>query len=135
MTAFKHALIAAVYVLLACAVAVSLPLSAAGVSTADAGIAGGLVLVSGLLLHHAVVRAARERAILDRLSVYAGAFERLQDEFSDVRAEVIRCRRDLDGGETGTASDDIAAVRSEMEILQSLVARFTTREARETARA
>jgi cyclic-di-GMP phosphodiesterase TipF (flagellum assembly factor) len=121
MTALKHALIAAVYVLLAGAVAVVLPRSAAAVSTADAGIAGGLVLAIGMLLHHAIVRAARERAILDRLTVYARAFERLQDEFSDVRAEVIRCRRDIDASQIDETARDIAAMRSEMDMLHGLV--------------
>ncbi|MGE5537668.1 MAG: EAL domain-containing protein [Gemmatimonas sp.] len=127
MTVLKHALIAAVYALLACAVAVALPLSSVGISTADAAIAGWLVLVTGVLLHHAAVRTVRERAILDRLAVYAGAYERLQDEFSDVRAEVIRCRRDLDTAQIDKTSEDIAAVRSEMDILQRLVEKLSQR--------
>jgi cyclic-di-GMP phosphodiesterase TipF (flagellum assembly factor) len=129
MAALKHVLIAAMYVLLACAVAVVLPHSAAAVSMPQAAIAGGLVFVVGALIHHAVFRAERERSILDRLTVFARAFERLQDEFSDVRAEVIRCRRDIDESQIDKTAEDIAAVRSEMDMLQSLVGRHTKRSA------
>jgi cyclic-di-GMP phosphodiesterase TipF (flagellum assembly factor) len=135
MNALKHVLIAAAYVLLAGAVAVVLPHSAAAVSSADAAVAGALTLVAGLFIHHAVVRGMHERAILDRLTVYSRAFERLQDEFSDVRAEVIRCRRDLDSMQVETASGDFAAMRAEMDKLQRVVGRAATREsARENMR-
>ncbi|HET9149486.1 MAG TPA: EAL domain-containing protein [Alphaproteobacteria bacterium] len=122
--AFKHALIVLVYSLVALGVAVLLPGVAPVLAPPTGWFAGALVLVAGIVLHESYARSVREGEMLDRLVLYAQAYERLQSEVFQTQAEVAECRRAL--ATTSDQGSEIEHVASEVRILQDLVARLST---------
>jgi cyclic-di-GMP phosphodiesterase, flagellum assembly factor TipF len=128
MTILKHAFISAVYVLLALTMALLLPDMVPSVSVAMAWIVAALILVAGLFLHETFTRNARERAIMERLYLYAEAYERLQSDVIHVQKEIKVCRAGLEEVKTEPeTSGAMETVMSEVRILQSLVEKLSGR--------
>ena len=128
MTILKHALISTVYVLLALTMALLLPDMVPSVSTAMAWIVAALILVAGLFLHETFTRNARERAIMERLYLYAEAYERLQSDVIHVQKEIKVCRTAIEEVKTEPeTSGAMETVMSEVRILQSLVEKLSGR--------
>lgn len=128
MTILKHALFAAVYLLLALVVALLLPGIVPGATAPIAWVAAGLVAVAGACAHEAFAARARLGEILDRLYLYAQAYERLQSELARTQADVLACRTALAETMSGSeAAGSLETVRSEVRILQSLVEKLTAR--------
>ena len=128
MTILKHALFAAVYILLALTLALLLPGMVPGVAGPTAWIAAAVALLAGMFVHEVFNRNAREQEILNRLSLYAQAYERLQSDVIRVQNEVKACRSAL--AETATEPEPSAAletVMSEVRILQNLVEKVSDR--------
>ena len=128
MTILKHALFAAVYILLALTLALLLPGMVPGIAGPIAWTAAAVVLLAGVFVHEGVNRNARGQEILDRLSLYAQAYERLQSDVIRVQNEVKACRSAL--AETATEPEPSAAletVMSEVRILQNLVEKVSDR--------
>lgn len=128
MTILKHALISTVYVLLALTMALLLPDMVPSVSAAMAWIVAALVLVAGLFLHETFTRNARERAIMERLYLYAEAYERLQSDVIHVQKEIKVCRSAIEEVKTEPETTGaMETVMSEVRILQSLVEKLSGR--------
>jgi cyclic-di-GMP phosphodiesterase TipF (flagellum assembly factor) len=128
MTILKHVLISTVYVLLALTMALLLPDMVPSVSAAMAWIVAALILVAGLFLHETFTRNARERAIMERLYLYAEAYERLQSDVIHVQKEIKVCRAAIE--EVKTEPETTGAMEtmmSEVRILQSLVEKLSGR--------
>ena len=128
MTILKHALISTVYVLLALTMALLLPDMVPSVSTAMAWIVAALILVAGLFLHETFTRNARERAIMERLYLYAEAYERLQSDVISVQKELKVCRGAIEEVKAEPETTGaMETVMSEVRILQSLVEKISGR--------
>jgi cyclic-di-GMP phosphodiesterase TipF (flagellum assembly factor) len=128
MTILKHALFAAVYVLLALTVAVLLPTLVPGATAPVGWLAGGLTALAGAVLHEVLARHARDGEIIDRLYHYAQACERLQADLGRLEGDVLACRSAVAETMGGSeAAGKLEMVRSEVRILQSLVERLTQR--------
>lgn len=125
MALLKHALIAFVYSLVALGVAVLLPGVAPVLAPPTGWFAGGLVLLAGIVLHESYARSIREGEMLDRLVLYAQAYERLQNEVFQTQTEVAECRRAL--AARSAQGDEFEHVVSEVRILQDLVAKLSAR--------
>lgn len=128
MTILKHALFAAVYILLAVTAALLLPGMVPGVTVPVAWLAAGSIALAGAFLHEVIARSARENEILDRLYLYAQAYERLQSDLARAQNDVLACRAAVAETMSGSeAAGNLEMVRSEVRILQSLVERLTAR--------
>ena len=128
MTILKHALFAAVYLLLALVVALLLPGIVPGVTAPIGWVAAGLLALAGAFLHEAFARRARVGEILDRLYLYAQAYERLQADLARAQNDVLACRAAVAETMSGSeAAGNLEMVRSEVRILQGLVERLTAR--------
>jgi cyclic-di-GMP phosphodiesterase, flagellum assembly factor TipF len=128
MTILKHALFAAVYLMLALTVALLLPGIVPAMTMPMNWLAAGLVLLGGALLHEAVNRRAREDAVLDRLYLYAQAYERLQADLTRLQAEVVTCRSAIaDAKADSDPAVNLQTVMSEVRLLQTLVEKLSTR--------
>jgi cyclic-di-GMP phosphodiesterase, flagellum assembly factor TipF len=128
MTILKHALFAAVYLMLALTVALLLPGIVPAMTMPMNWLAAGLVLLGGALLHEAVNRRAREDAVLDRLYLYAQAYERLQADLTRLQAEVVTCRSAIaDAKADSDPAVNLPTVMSEVRLLQTLVEKLSTR--------
>ena len=128
MTILKHVLISTVYVLLALTMALLLPDMVPSVSTAMAWIVAALILVAGLFLHETFTRNARERAIMERLYLYAEAYERLQSDVISVQKELKVCRGAIEEVKAEPETTGaMETVMSEVRILQSLVEKISGR--------
>jgi len=128
MTILKHGLIALVYVLMALAMPLLLPGVVPGFAAATGWLAGGLVLMAGVFLHETYVRSVREGEIIDRLVLYAQAYERLQSDLTHTQTEVVHCRRALEESKNAAdAGNDLDQVMSEVRILQGLVEKLSAR--------
>jgi len=128
MTILKHALFAAVYLMLALTVALLLPGIVPAATAPTSWLAAGLVLLGGALLHEAFNRRAREDAVLDRLYLYAQAYERLQADLSRFQAEVVACRSAIaDAKADPESAVNLETVMSEVRLLQTLVEKISAR--------
>jgi cyclic-di-GMP phosphodiesterase TipF (flagellum assembly factor) len=123
MVFLKHASIALVYSLVALGVALLLPAVAPVLAPPTGWLAGALVLLAGIVLHESYARSVREGEMLDRLILYAQAYERLQSEVFQTQAELAECRRAL--AARSDQGSEIEHVASEVRILQDLVARLS----------
>ncbi len=112
METLRHIMIAAVYTVLAIAVAATLPLSAADVSPELAVAYGALVLVFGAVLHEAFSRYRGERAVARRF-----------DEIRKVQSEILELlqRHQADRQER-------ESVAAEVRLLHALVERLLGRQ-------
>jgi len=107
----RHAIFAAVYTALALTVALTLPLSVAGMD-AHTGILFGLVIfVFGALLHEFWARQ-EERELLDR------RLWRLKEQQQEIRGLLMRVEERLAGGVTPRG--EVEAVLSEARMLEAL---------------
>lgn len=128
MTILKHALISTVYVLLALTMALLLPGMVPGVNAPMGWFVAALVMVAGLFLHETFTRNARERAIMERLYLYAEAYERLQSDVIRVQKEIKVCRSAIEEVKTEPETPGaMETVMSEVRILQSLVEKLSGR--------
>jgi cyclic-di-GMP phosphodiesterase TipF (flagellum assembly factor) len=128
MTLLKHALFAAVYILLAVTAALLLPGLVPGATAPFAWLAAVSIALAGAFLHEVVARNARENEILDRLYLYAQAYERLQSDIARAQTDVLACRAAVAETMSGSeAAGNLEMVRSEVRILQSLVEKLSAR--------
>jgi cyclic-di-GMP phosphodiesterase TipF (flagellum assembly factor) len=108
--------------------AMLLPDIVPGVTAAMGWIVAVLMVVAGLFLHETMTRNARERAILERLYLYAEAYERLQSDVINVQKEMKACRAALEEVKTEPETTGaMETVMSEVRILQSLVEKLSGR--------
>jgi cyclic-di-GMP phosphodiesterase TipF (flagellum assembly factor) len=128
MTILKHTLISSVYMLLALTMALLLPGIVPGVTPALGWVVAALIVVTGLFLHETMTRNTRERAILERLYLYAEAYERLQSDVINVQKEIKVCRAAIEEVKTEPeTAGAMETVMSEVRILQSLVEKLSGR--------
>jgi cyclic-di-GMP phosphodiesterase TipF (flagellum assembly factor) len=124
----KQALFSAVYIALALAVALLLPDLIPAVTPAVGWLGAALIVIVGMFLHETFVRNGHEREVMQRLYLYAKAYEKLQGDFTRLQTEVTACRSTIEEmkGEPETAGT-MQTMMSEVRMLQNLVEKISTR--------
>lgn len=128
MNILKHALFSAVYIVLALMVALLLPGVAPAVTPPMAWFAAALIVIVGMFLHETFVRNGHEHEVLERLYLYAQAYEKLQSDFTKLQTEVLASRSAIEEmKDAPEAAGTMQTVMSEVRMLQNLVEKISHR--------
>lgn len=127
MLLLRHVVFALTYGALAIAVALTLPYSASGVERWTAVAIGALILIFGAVLHEVWSRQSRERELRGELTELAEARDAMLAELAVAREEVRALRGEL--LDSPVAAQSIDEVKTELRMLQDLVAQITGRPA------